>query len=261
MTPLTTAFTRRSARLDGRVAMITGAARGMGRTHALLMAERGADIIAVDFLADEAEETCELVRQNGRKARLVAVDVADLPKMLQGTAEAEKEFGRVDILVHNAGQATRRGGLESVDEASFDRMVNQHFKAPFFLTQQVVRGMKDRRYGKIINISSTMALTGLTFGHPYAGAKAALLALTKGWAKEFAPFNICVNAVAPGSVLTKMVLDLDGMEKINEKARAIPAKRYADPEEISYTVAFLASDEADYITGQVISPNGGAVIV
>jgi len=233
----------------------------MGRSHALLMAERGADIIVVDSLENEARESCALVQKLGRKATAIVTDVTNLPALLQGVSHAEQEFGHIDILVNNAGQSGGRGGLDSVDEAAFDRIFDQHVKAAFFLTQAIVRGMKARRYGKIVNISSTMALNGLTYGHHYSGAKAALLALTKGWAKEFVSYNICVNAVAPGAVLTPMTLQMDGIEKIREKAKLVPMQRYAEPEEISFAVAFLASGEADFITGQVISPNGGDVIV
>jgi 3-oxoacyl-[acyl-carrier protein] reductase len=252
---------RKSARLDGRVALITGAGRGMGRAHAVLMAERGADIVVLDRLAEEAEETGTLVRRAGRKAEIVAADVTDLRQMREAVARVEAALGHIDILVNNAGHSGGRGGFETIDESMFDGIFAVHVKGAFFLTQAVVPGMKARRYGKIVNISSTMALTGLSYAHHYSGAKAALLAFTKGWAKELVSYNICVNAVAPGGVLTPMTINMDGMEKIREKQKGVPMQRYASPEEIAYAVAFLASPESDFITGQVISPNGGDVIV
>jgi 3-oxoacyl-[acyl-carrier protein] reductase len=169
-------------------------------------------------------------------------------------------MGRIDILVNNAGHG-QRSKFEEVSEADFDRMFAVHVKGSFFAAQAVVPGMKERRYGKIINISSIWGMTGAEIASHYCAAKAALLGLTKAWAKELAPWNIHVNAVAPGAVLSGGPLKFDSPERLREKTELVPLKRYAAPIELSYAVAFLASPEADFITGQVLSANGGQTIV
>lgn len=247
--------------LAGRVAAITGAGAGMGRAHALLMAERGATIIVQDIVADAAHATAEQVRAAGGTAHVLVCDVADHNAIIAELQNAERVLGSIDVLVNNAGI----GGeptLEATTEAEFDRTFAVHVKGTFFATQAVVPGMKQRRRGKIINISSTWGMVGHHYASPYCGAKAAVLGLTKAWAKEFAPWNIHVNAVAPGGVLTEMVLsqpDIQG--RMAGKLARVPLGRYAEPREIACTVVFLASSASDFITGQVISPNGGEVIV
>jgi 3-oxoacyl-[acyl-carrier protein] reductase len=246
--------------LEGWVAVVTGAGAGMGRAHALLLAERGAHVIAQDIRDGAAEETAGLARAAGGGAEALACDVAD-PALKGLLAAAGERLGRVDILVNNAGI----GGeptIEETTEEHFDRMFAVHVKGAFHAAQGVVPLMKRRRRGKIVNISSIWGMVGHHYASPYCGAKAALLGLTKAWAKELAPWNIHVNAVAPGGVLTEMVLSQPDVEaKMAGKIARVPLGRYAEPREIAYTVAFLASPAADFITGQVISPNGGEVIV
>jgi len=246
--------------LRDRVALITGSGDGMGRAHALLMAERGADIVVLDIDRAGAEETAAGVRKLGRRALVVEADVSRVSMVEQAVAAAEGEFGRVDILINNAGHGDRATTPE-IDEASFDRMLAVHVKGSFFFTRAVVGGMKRRRMGKIINISSIWGMTGAPVAAHYCAAKAALLGLTKAWAKEFAPWNIHVNAIAPGGVLSGGPVKVDTPEILRAKEEKVPLKRYCDPREISYAAAFLASSEADFITGQVVSPNGGEVIV
>ena len=246
--------------LTDRVALITGAGDGMGRAHALLMAERGADIVVVDINRAGAEETAAGVKKFGRRAMVVEADVSQVPLVEKTVAAAEREFGRVDILVNNAGYGQRPTTPE-IDEAAFDRMFAVHVKGSFFFTRAVIGGMKERRRGKIINISSIWGMTGAPVASHYCAAKAALLGFTKAWAKEFAPWNIHVNAIAPGGVRSGGPKKLDTPEILRAKEEKVPLKRYCDPREISYAVAFLASSEANFITGQVISPNGGEVIV
>jgi 3-oxoacyl-[acyl-carrier protein] reductase len=247
--------------LQGKVAIITGAGAGMGKAHALLMAERGAAIIAQDIDAGRAQATADLVAAGGGKAIAVACDVADADALTTALQDAAARFGRVDILVNNAGI----GGeptIEQTTEDDFDRTFAVHVRGSFFAGKAVVPMMKAQRGGKIINISSIWGMVGHHYASPYCAAKAALLGLTKAWAKELAPWNIHVNAVAPGGVITEMVLAQPDIEtKMAQKVARVPLGRYAEPRELSYTVAFLASSDADFITGQVISPNGGEVIV
>jgi 3-oxoacyl-[acyl-carrier protein] reductase len=249
------------SQLAGKVALITGSgSTGMGRAHALLMAQRGADVVVHDVDAAGAQETAAMVRATGRTARVLVADITDVKTMTAGVRQAEAELGHIDVLVNNAGIGQHLS-IEEIDEAAYQRMFDVHVKGTLFTTQVLVPGMKQRRYGKIINISSIWGMVGAPTASHYCAAKAALLGFTKAWAKELAPYNIHVNAVAPGGVLTPMPIKVQGMERIREKEKKVPLQRWATPEEIAYTVAFLASPEADFITGQVISPNGGETIV
>jgi 3-oxoacyl-[acyl-carrier protein] reductase len=248
------------ALLDGRVALITGSGDGMGRAHAILMAERGADIIVSDIKSEGAEATAAEVRKRGRRAHVVIADMADVGQVQRMAEEGAKALGPVDILVNNAGYGQR---LETcaISEADFDRMFAVHVRGSFFAAQSVIPSMKERRRGKIINISSMWGMTGAPVASHYCAAKAALLGFTKAWAKELAPWNIHVNAVAPGGVRSGGPVKLDNPDILKAKEEKVPLKRYCEPVEISYAVAYLASPESDFVTGQVISPNGGEVIV
>jgi 3-oxoacyl-[acyl-carrier protein] reductase len=246
--------------LTGKVAMITGSGDGMGKAHAILMAERGADIVVHDIKGDIAEATAAAVRQLGRKAHVGVCDVSDVAAVRRLIAEATAAMGRIDILVNNAGYG-QRSETQAITEQDFDRMFAVHVKGSFFATQAVIPCMKERRYGKIVNISSMWGMTGAPVAPHYCAAKAALLGFTKAWAKELAPWNIHVNAVAPGGVKSGGPIKLDNPEILKAKEARVPLKRYCEPVEIAYAVAYLASPEADFVTGQVISPNGGEVIV
>ena len=247
-------------RLDGKVAWITGSGRGMGRAHAVLLAERGADIVVHDVLAAEAEETAESVRRLGRRAILSLDSVADVEAMRALADRAARELGPVDILVNNAGVG-EHASVDEVTPESFQRMFDIHVKGSFFCGQAVIPSMKERRRGKIVNISSIWGMNGANTASHYCAAKTAILGLTKAWAKELAPWNIHVNAVCPGGVITEMPIRVQGWDKIREKEKRVPLGRWAQPEEISYAVAFFAGGESDFVTGQAISPNGGETIV
>jgi 3-oxoacyl-[acyl-carrier protein] reductase len=240
--------------------MITGSGDGMGKAHAILMAERGADIVVHDIKADLVEGTAAAVRKLGRKVHVGVCDVADVAAVQGLVADATAAMGRIDILVNNAGYG-QRSETQAITEQDFDRMFAVHVKGSFFAAQAVIPGMKERRYGKIVNISSMWGMTGAPVAPHYCAAKAALLGFTKAWAKELAPWNIHVNAVAPGGVKSGGPIKLDNPELLKAKEARVPLKRYCEPVEIAYAVAYLASPEADFITGQVISPNGGEVIV
>ena len=246
--------------LTGKVAMITGSGDGMGRAHAILMAERGADIVVHDIKAEHAENTAAAIRKLGRKVHVAVCDVADVAAVRRMVDAAASALGKIDILVNNAGYG-QRSETQAITEQDFDRMFAVHVKGSFFAAQAVIPGMKERRYGKIVNISSMWGMTGAPVAPHYCAAKAALLGFTKAWAKELAPWNIHVNAVAPGGVKSGGPIKLDSAETLKAKEARVPLKRYCEPVEIAYAVAYLASPEADFVTGQVISPNGGEVIV
>lgn len=245
---------------DGKVAMITGSGSGIGRSTAIIMAERGADLIIHDINEKGANETAEKIAALGRKAKVWVADVSNVAAMKKVVAEAEKHYGKIDVLVNNAGVASDRCPIEEVTEAMFERSIGIHVRGTMFTTQAVIPGMKQRRYGKIVNISSIQGTVGHTQGSTYNGAKGALLAMAKGWAKEFAPWNIAVNVVAPGHCMTPMPMAKDSPEVLAEEAKTVPFKRYGQPEEMGYAIAYLCSSEADFVTGQVISPNGGYII-
>jgi len=246
--------------LEGRVALITGSGDGMGRAHALLLAERGADIVVHDINAAMAEETAASVRKKGRRAHVAVCDISDIAAVRAMVKGAQGALGHVDILVNNAGYG-QRAETPAITEQDFDRMMAVHVKGSFFATQAVVPAMKERRFGKIVNISSIWGMTGAPVAPHYCAAKAALLGLTKAWAKELVPWKILVNAVAPGGVKSGGPIKLDNPDVLRAKEEKNPLKRYAEPIEMSYAVAYLVSPESDFVTGQVISPNGGDTIV
>ena len=247
--------------MKGRVALITGGGGVMGGRHATMLAERGADIIVLDRDQVAADATAARVTAIGGNALAVAVDATDIPAFQAAIRKAASEIRPIDILVNNAGIGGQGLAIEDIDEATFDAMVAVNMKGSFFAVQAVVPGMKVRRYGKIINISSNFAMGGAAFASHYAACKSALSGFVKSWARELAPWNIAVNAVAPGIIETGMTLNSIGKERIERLASEIPMGRIGTVDDISWAVAWLASNEADYMTGQVISPNGGATIV
>ena len=246
--------------LKNKVALITGAGSGMGQTHAKVFAERGAVVVINDLNKDGLEETGRIVREAGGQAVECVGDITKPDFVKAMIDDAVSQVGGVSILVNNAGIG-EHCELEDVSLERLTQMLNIHVVGSFLCAQAVIPEMKARKSGKIINISSIWGMNGYHTASHYCAAKAAMLGATKAWAKEFAPFNIHVNAVAPGGVLTPMPIKVQGMEKIREKEKKVPLGRWATPEEISYSVAFLASEESDFITGQVISPNGGETIV
>ncbi|MGF7159232.1 3-oxoacyl-[acyl-carrier protein] reductase [Rhodoligotrophos appendicifer] len=250
----------KSTNLEGKIAWITGSGRGMGRAHAELLAARGADIVIHDVLKEDAAAAADAVRALGRRVAVFHDSVSDAPAMVRLVAEAEKQLGPIDILVNNAGIG-HHATVEEIDEEIFQRMFDIHVRGTFFCTQAVIPGMKQRRFGRIINISSIWGMTGHSTASHYCAAKTAVQGFTKAWAKEFASYNILVNTVCPGGVLTEMPIKVQGWEKIRIKEKLVPVGRWAAPEEISYAVAYFASPSGDFVTGQSISPNGGETIV
>ncbi len=249
------------ASLDGLKVLITGSGGGMGRSHAVLMSQRGADIIVHDVKRDGADETAAMVRANGRKAHAIYADVRDVRALqsdIQGGIDA---LGGIDVIVNNAGVGGKRLAIEDIDEAIFDQMFDVHVKAAFFATQAVLPMLKAQRAGRVINISSIYAMGGNANASHYSAAKSALSGFTKCWAKELAPYNIKVNAVAPGFIVTEMTLGSNPIETVKSREAGIPLGRFVEPLEISYVVAWLASPETEMISGQIISPNGAETIV
>ena len=236
--------------LEGRIALVTGAGGGMGRSHALLLAERGADVIVHDII-DGIDETAATIREGGRRAHPLRADIRDVAALQSGIREASEAFGPIDILVNNAGVGGRRLLIDEVSVEDFDRMFDVHVRGTFFATQAVVPGMTERNYGRIVNISSIYAMGGSPRASHYAAAKAAISGFTKCWARELAPHRITVNAVAPGFVVTGMTRgsntdDADRRTGEGHAARSLhPAGRHF----LRSRVARLRRDRDGYRAG------------
>jgi 3-oxoacyl-[acyl-carrier protein] reductase len=243
--------------LAGRVALVTGGSTGMGFAHAHLLASRGAKVAITDFRQDALEIAQAKFTADGLELTTLKADNCSVGDIEAAVAR----HGHIDILVNNAGVSGFSKSIEDIDEESFDRMFDTHVKGAFFYTRSVLPAMKEARWGRIINISSNFAMTGFGSMSHYVGAKGALLGLTKAWAREFAPFGITVNAVAPGLIETPMTVQSIGNESLAARAHDVPLGRLASAQEIAFAVGWLASEEAAMMTGQVVSPNGGMSIV
>lgn len=243
-----------------RTVLVTGAASGMGRAHALRFAAEGARVAIQDIDAQGLAETEAGVAALGAEVSAHAFDISQVAAIRAMVAAIEARWGGIDILINNAGFGRDRV-LEEIDPAAFDRMIGVHVKGSFFCAQCAVPGMKARGWGRIINVASRWAQAGHEMASDYIAAKGAILGLTKAWAKELAPHGITVNAVAPGGVWSRMVLDNIGEAAVRAEEKLVPLGRWAQPDEISSTMVFLAGDEAGFITGQVVSPNGGKTMV
>jgi 3-oxoacyl-[acyl-carrier protein] reductase len=256
------AGTAKDGSLDGRLAVVTGGARGIGRAICLALARDGADVAVVDLDAPGAEETAALVRKAGRAARAFRADVSDEPaveSLYRDMAAAFAQGRRVDILVNNAGICPITPVLQ-IRASEWDRVLAVNLRGTFLMSREALSLMKDRRAGRIVSIASAAAkLGGLTAGAHYAASKAGVIALTKSLALAAAPFKVNVNAVCPGPTTTDMT-DAWGAETNRAFAEKIPWKEYGKPEDIAEAVAFLASDRARYITGEVLDVNGGLVM-
>ncbi len=244
----------------GKVAIITGSARGIGKAIATTLAKRGSTVVIADLKDDLAQATAkEIAEAHGVKTLSLSVNVADMSSANAMVEKALAEFGHVDILVNNAG-VTRDKLLMQMKEDDWDVVIDINLKGAFNCAKAVVRPMMKQRYGRIVNISSVSGLAGQTGQANYSSSKAGLVGLTKALARELASRQITVNAVAPGFIPTALTVDL-APELKESILKTTPLGRMGTPEEIAYAVAFLASDEASYITGQVLSVDGGMVMM
>lgn len=242
----------------GKVAIVTGAGSGIGKAIAIDLASRGCDVAVCGRRLEPVQETAADIAAAGRKSMAASVDVSSGESVAAFVADVMKAFGRIDILVNNAG-VTRDNLLIRMSEEEWDDVLSTNLKGAFLLSKAVARPMMKQRSGAIVNISSIVALTGNPGQCNYSASKAGLLAMTKSLAKELASRNIRVNAVAPGFVVSRMTDALP--EDLRQTMLSqIPAGRFGEPSDIAKAVAFLAGDDASYITGQAISVNGGMVM-
>ena len=245
--------------IEGKVAFVTGASRGIGRAIALTLAEAGADV-AVNYAgnAAAAEEVAAEIRKMGRRALILQGDVSQTEAAAAMLDAVVAEFGRCDILVNNAG-ITRDGLLMRMKEEDWDAVLDTNLKGVFNCTKAALKYMMKQRSGKIVNIASVVGIMGNAGQANYAAAKAGCIGFTKSVAKEVASRGITVNAVAPGLIATDMTSVLP--EKvIEEMASGIPLKRAGQPVDVAKAVLFLVSDDAAYITGQTLNVDGGMVM-
>jgi 3-oxoacyl-[acyl-carrier protein] reductase len=251
------ASTRDPASLEGRVAIVTGGGRGMGRTHCIELARRGAKVAVFDVDEEVATQTAAAVRANGGESTAAKVDVTQRAVVEDAVNRVGEEWGGIDIVVSNAGLVNDETRLEATDDEEWRRMFAVNVDGALHMSRAAIPWLRKSAAGRIIIISSQWGQVGPGHSYSYIAAKGALIAFAKNLAIEFAPARILVNAIAPGSVVTRMIPD-------PERELALypnPINRLAEPEEISYLIAFLASDQAAFITGQTIPINGGAEIV
>jgi 3-oxoacyl-[acyl-carrier protein] reductase len=245
--------------LTGKVAVVTGAGKGIGRAIALKLAQHGASIV-INYRssAKEAEEVIQEIRNNGGKAEMVQGDVSSFEDADKVIKFAVLSFGRLDILVNNAG-ITKDTLLLRMKEEDFSKVIDVNLQGVFNCTKHASAVMLKQKCGRIINISSVVGLMGNAGQANYAAAKAGILGFTKSVAKELGTRGITVNAIAPGFITTDMTEVLS--DKVKEKLiENVPLKRLGSPEDVANLAAFLASDNASYITGQVINVDGGMVM-
>lgn len=238
-----------------RTALVTGASRGIGRACAIALARAGTRVVLAARDLAKLEETAAEVRGAGVEAHVVAIDMASVDSIREAIGSASKTFGRIDILVNNAG-ITRDGLALRMKPEDWDLVLRTNLTGAFFAVQQVLQGMIKERWGRIINISSIVGEMGNPGQANYVASKAGLIGLTKSLAQEIASRNITVNVVSPGFIQTDMTSVLTDDQKANMLTQ-VPLKRFGTPEDIAAAVRFLASDEAGYITGHVLSVNGG----
>ena len=245
--------------LEGKVAIVTGAAQGIGRAIAETLARDGADIVVADLDPGRSQETVTAITKLGRRAVNVKVNVAEWNDVKNMTEQVLKDWGKIDILVNNAG-VTRDGLLVRMKEEDWNLVLQVNLHGTFHCTKAVLQPMTKQRSGRIVNIASIVGAMGNAGQANYAASKAAVIGFTKSVAREYASRMVTVNAVAPGFVDTAMTQGLS-QEVRDTLLKQIPLGRLGQPGDVAEAVRFLASEEAGYITGQVLHVNGGMLMV
>ncbi|PTX92634.1 3-oxoacyl-[acyl-carrier-protein] reductase [Opitutus sp. ER46] len=240
-----------------RTALVTGAGRGIGKAIAETLARQGVTVICVSKSADSCGATAAAINAAGGKAKAMAVDVADGAAVEKACAELLKEFPVIDILVNNAG-ITRDGLLFRMSDADWNDVISTNLSSCFYWTKHLARPMTRARWGRIVNMASVSGIMGNAGQANYSAAKAGVIGLSKALAREFASRNITVNVVAPGFIKTDMTTEFVNNPEISAKIlETVPLKRFGEVSEIASMTAYLCSEEASYITGQVFTVDGG----
>ncbi len=242
-------------RFENQVIIVTGSGRGLGKAFALRFAEEGGKVVVTDINEESCRVVSDEIIANGGEAIAVPCDVTNRAQVADLVQTAISTYGQIDVLVNNAG-ITRDASFLKMTDDQFDAVLNTNLKSMFICTQEVIKPMFERKYGRIVNISSLTGVAG-NFGQTnYAAAKAGIIGMTKTWSKEFGRKGVTVNAVAPGFMMTEMTLSMK-QEIIDNLIAQIPVGRGGDPKELAGAVAFLASQEAGFINGATLNVNGG----
>ncbi|MFB7455939.1 SDR family NAD(P)-dependent oxidoreductase [Streptomyces sp. NPDC056188] len=244
--------------LSGKRIIVTGGAQGMGREHARLLAGRGARVAIVDTDPEQATRTVDLIETAGGTARFHAADVSARAEVERVVADVAAHWGGVDAVVSNAGNVHTTETLAETDDDTWDRTFRIHVGGALNLTRAAAPELVRSGHGRVVIVSSTWALKGPGFGYAYCAAKGALLSFMRNLAAELGPSGVCVNAVTPGAVPTRMA-EGKSPERIAEESLSIPLRRWAEHDEVSGLVAFLCSDESSYVSGQSIGVNGALI--
>ena len=246
-------------RLTDKTAIVTGAASGIGRSIALRFAREGADIVIPDIDLTKANSTAEEIKVLGRRSMAIETDVSQFSEVEQMVRQVIAKFGRIDILVNNAG-TTAKALIHEMTEQDWDKVIDVNLKGYFNCALFVSREMMKRKRGKIINISSFAADSNHPDQVAYAASKGGVNSLTRAASVDLAPYQINVNAIAPGSIETPLLRGTQGEEGIKKRQARVPLGRLGQPEDIAAAAVFLASEDSDYVTGTILGVNGGELI-
>ena len=240
---------------EKRLAVVTGAARGIGRAVVLELLKQGRIVAGLDLLEDALKELQDVVKEAGHSVITKCVDITDTVKLTKVLDELSAEYGGIGILVNNAG-ITRDKLMIQMDDEDYDKVMSVNLRAAFVATRVAARSMIKNKFGRIISLSSVAGVMGQAGSTNYAASKAGLIGMTKSVAREIGKKNVTANCIAPGFIMTDMTKALPDMVKDGAKA-VIPMKKFGEPEDVARAIAFLASDDTGYITGQVLCVDGG----
>lgn len=253
--------------LANRIAIVTGGAKGIGKSIAIKFAQEGCSVVIADILGEEGERTAREISAQGTRGLFIGCDVSNSNQVAKVTDETIREFGKVDILVNNAGMVPLPRSIVDRTEEEWDRMLNVNLKSVFLCSKAVVPHMKKQGYGKIINMSSVAAIAPPMPIIHYSASKAGVLGLTKDLALELAPFHICVNAILPGTIRTEMLDAImpPGVDKdefyMQLAKMVVPMQRMGEPEDVAGAALFLASELSDFVTGDRLIVGGGTPLL